>query len=139
MRVAVLLPLLFVLVACGSDTEKEAAAPSQPAMSKDERAIRATLKRFEAANRANDPKGVCATTAREVVEEIEAFGSTCEAFVAEPVRESGPDYTLTTTSVEIDGDYAMARGQAVEADGPRSGDQPLVRENGRWLITTKAR
>jgi hypothetical protein len=138
-RAVLLLPLLFVLVACGAETEKEAVAPSQPAMSKDERAIRATLKRFEAANRANDPKGVCATTAREVIDEIEALGTTCEAFVAEPVRKSGPKYTLTTTSVEIDGDYAMARGKAVEADGPRSGDQPLVRENGRWLITTKAR
>jgi hypothetical protein len=31
----------------------------------------------------------------------------------------------------------MTRGKAVESDGARSGDQSLVRENGRWLITTK--
>ena len=30
----------------------------------------------------------------------------------------------------ITGDRAMTRGKAVESDGPRSGDQPLVRENG---------
>jgi hypothetical protein len=136
MRVVFLIPLLCVLAACGTDT---ATAPSKPAMSADERAIRDTLKRYEAANRANDPKGVCATTAQEVIDQIEAFGLTCEAFVADAVRESGPDFKLTTTSVEITGDYAMTRGRAVERDGPRSGDQPLVRENGRWRITTKAR
>ncbi len=82
---------------------------------------------------------MCATTAQEVLDQIEEFGLTCEAFVADAVRESGPDFKLTTTAVEIKGDYAMTRGKAVERDGPRSGDQPLVRENGRWLITTKAR
>jgi ketosteroid isomerase-like protein len=136
MRVVALVSLLFALAACGTDT---ATAPSKPAMSADERAIRETLKRYEAANRANDPKGVCATTAQEVIDQIEKFGLTCEAFVADAVRESGPNYRLVTTSVEIKGDYAMSRGTAVEADGKRSGDQPLVRENGRWLITTKAR
>ena len=107
-------------------------------MSADERAIRDTLKRFEAANRANDPKGVCETTAREVIDQIEAFGTTCESFVTDSVRKAGPEYKLTTTSVVVNGDRAMTRGKAVEADGPRGGDQPLVRENGRWLITTKA-
>ena len=95
------------------------------------------LKRYEAANRANDPTGVCKTTAREVLDQIEAFGLTCEHFVADAVREAGPNYKLTTTAVEVHGDRAMTRGKAVESDGPRSGDQPLVRENGRWLITTK--
>ena len=58
-------------------------------------------------------------------------------FVADGRAEAGPEYTLTTTSVVIKGDRAMTRGKAVESDGPRNGDQPLVRENGRWLITTK--
>jgi hypothetical protein len=138
MRVVVLLVLLLAVAACGEETVASKPAAT-PAMSADERAIRETLKRYEAANRANDPKGVCATTAREVLDQIEKFGLTCEAFVADAVRESGPDFKLTTTSVEITGDHAMTRGKAVERDGPRSGDQPLVRENGRWLITTKAR
>jgi hypothetical protein len=136
MRLVLLIGLLFVFAACGTDT---ATAPSKPAMSADERAIRETLKRYEAANRANDPKGVCATTAQEVIDQIEKFGLTCEAFVADAVRKSGPKYRLVTNSVEIEGDHAMTRGTAVEAGGKRSGDQPLVRENGRWLITTKAR
>ena len=80
---------------------------------------------------------MCETTAREVIDQIEAFGTTCESFVTDSVREAGPEYKLTTTSVVVNGDRAMTRGKAVEADGPRDGDQPLVRENGRWLITTK--
>lgn len=136
MRVLVLLALVFVVAGCGGgDTETEATAPA----SADERAIRAVLDRYERATRANDPRGVCAVTAREVIDEIEAFGTTCESFVAGATREGGPDYELTTTSVVVRGDRAMTRGQAVESDGPRSGDQPLVRENGRWLLTTKTK
>jgi hypothetical protein len=127
---------VLALSACGAEAEKPAAAP-KPAMSADERAIRDTLARYVAATRANDPKGVCAVTAREVIDQIEALGSTCERFVAEPTRKGGPHYSITTTSVVITGDRAMTRGKAVESDGPRSGDQPLVRENGRWLLTTK--
>ena len=74
-----------------------------------------------------------------MIDEIEAFGTTCEDFVADQTKEGGPDYTLTTTSVQIRGDRAFARGKAVESDGPRDGDQPLVRENGRWLLTTKTK
>jgi hypothetical protein len=133
-----LLLLVLFVAACGEETVAERPAAT-PAMSADERAIRETLKRYEAANRANDPKGVCDTTAREVIDQIEAFGTTCERFVADAVRDAGPAYKLTTTAVEIKGDYAMTRGKAVERDGPRNGDQPLVRENGRWLLTTKAR
>ena len=96
------------------------------------------LKRYEQATRANDPRGVCAVTAREVIDEIEAFGTTCESVVADQTKEGGPKYTLTTTSVEVRGDRAMTRGRAVESDGPRDGSQPLVRERGRWLLTTKA-
>jgi hypothetical protein len=128
--------LALALSACGAEAEQPA-APEKPAMSADERAIRDTLKRYVAATRANDPKGVCAVTAREVIDQIEALGSTCESFVAEPTRKGGPNYSITTTSVVITGDRAMTRGKAVESDGPRSGDQPLVRENGRWLLTTK--
>ena len=47
-------------------------------------------------------------------------------FVAEPTRKGGPHYSITTTSVVITGDRAITRGKAVESDGPRSGDQPLV-------------
>lgn len=135
MRKLVLVALLLVAAGCGgADAETQAAPP----MSADERAIRAVLERYEQATRANDPRGVCAVTAREVIDEIEAFGTTCEEFVAEPTKEGGPKYTLTTTSVEVRGNRAFARGKAVESDGPRSGDQPLVREKGRWLLTTKA-
>lgn len=131
MRIASLLTLVLCLSACG------AATAERPAMSSDERAIRDTLQRYVDATRANDPRGVCAVMAREVVDKIEAFGSTCESFVADRVREGGPKFALTTTSVVVRGDRAMTRGRAVESDGPRKGDQPLVRENGRWLLTTK--
>jgi hypothetical protein len=134
--VVAVLGLLVVLGGCGAEAERVAAPPT-PAMSADERAIRDTLKRYAQATRANDPKGVCAVTAREVIDQLEALGTTCERFVAKPTAEAGRDYTLTTTSVRIRGDRAMTRGRAVERDGPRSGDQPLVRENGRWLVTTK--
>jgi hypothetical protein len=136
MRRVVVIGLVFALSACGADAE-QAAAPPKPALSADEQAIRATLERYVQATRANDPHGVCAVTAREVIDRIEALGTTCESFVTKGTREGGPSYTLTTTSVEVDGDRAMTRGKAVESDGPRSGDQPLVRENGRWLLTTK--
>ena len=138
MRAVAVISLLFVASACGAEAERVAAPPAAPpAMSADERAIRETLKRYAEATRANDPKGVCAVTAREVIDQIEAFGTTCESFVADGTRDGGKQYTLTTTSVVVTGDRAMTRGQAVESDGPRNGDQPLVRENGRWLLTTK--
>jgi ketosteroid isomerase-like protein len=138
MRVVIaVIGLVFLLCGCGAEAER-AAAPKKPEMSADERAIRDTLKRYVDATRANDPKGVCAVTAREVIDQIEALGATCESFVAEPTRKGGPNYSITTTSVVVTGDRAMTRGKAVESDGPRSGDQPLVRENGRWLLTTKA-
>jgi ketosteroid isomerase-like protein len=137
MRAVTVISLLFVLSGCGAEVERVEAPPTKPAMSADEKAIRETLKRYVEATRANDPKGVCAVTAREVIDQIEQFGTTCESFVAKGTREGGKQYTLTTTSVVIKGDRAMTRGQAVESDGPRDGDQPLVRENGRWLLTTK--
>jgi hypothetical protein len=113
------------------------AAAEQPAMSPDERAIRDTLAQYVAAVRANDAAAVCRLTASELRDEIEAFGTTCESVLARQVREGGPRYRLTTTSVTVRGNRAMTRGRAVESDGPRSGDQPLVREGGRWLLTTK--
>jgi ketosteroid isomerase-like protein len=125
--------LVLILVACGGDD----AAP--PAMSADERAIRQTLERYVVAVRANDPGAVCRLTAREVLDTIEAIGTDCESVIADQVAEGGPRYELTTESVQVTGDHAMTRGRAVESDGPRDGDQPLVREGGRWLLTTKAR
>ncbi|HET6551025.1 MAG TPA: nuclear transport factor 2 family protein [Solirubrobacter sp.] len=112
------------------------AAAEQPAMSADERAIRETLAQYVAAVRANDPAAVCRLTAGEVIEQIEAFGTSCESVLGRQVRAGGPRYRLTTTSVSVRGNRAMTRGRAVESDGPRSGDQPLVREGGRWLLTT---
>ena len=107
-------------------------------MSADERAIRRRSKRYEAATRANDPKGVCAMTAREVIDQIEAFGLD----VRELRRRRHPRGRAALHAHDDlgrdHGDHAMTRGKAVESDGPRSGDQPLVRENGRWLLTTKA-
>jgi ketosteroid isomerase-like protein len=108
-------------------------------MSADERAIRQTLERYVAAVRANDATAVCRLTAREVLDTIDAIGTDCEAVIGEQVAEGGPRYQLITESVQVTGDYAMTRGRAVESDGPRDGDQPLVREGGRWLLTTKAR
>ena len=124
--------LLVLLAGCGG---QEPAAP----MSADERAIRATLTEYVEAVRANDPAAVCRLTAREVLSEIAGFGTTCESVIGAEIAKRGPKFTLDTRAVAVQGDYAMTRGQAVDADGPRSGDQPLVRENGRWLLTTKAR
>jgi ketosteroid isomerase-like protein len=142
MRLAVPLLLALVLAACGGgpgDEQPVQGGAAQPSMSADERAIRATLERYEQAVRANDPAAVCALTAREVLDTIEEVGAECESMIAAQVKEGGPQFELRTNSVQVDGDYAMTRGQAVESDGPRSGDQPLVREGDRWLLTTKAR
>jgi ketosteroid isomerase-like protein len=126
--------IAFVLVAgCGG--QEPAAAP----MSGDERAIRATLDSYVKAVRANDPARVCQLTAREVLDEIAAFGTTCESTIAAEIAKRGPKFALETRAVAVRGDYAMTRGEAVDANGPRNGDQPLVREGGRWLLTTKAR
>ena len=75
-------------------------------------------------------------TAREVLDEL---GGACEEAISAEIAKRGPKFTLDTRAVAVRGDYAMTRGQAVDAGGPRNGDQPLVRENGRWLLTTKAR
>ena len=123
---------LLVVVGCGGS---EPAAP----MSADERAIRATLSRYVEAVRANDPARVCRLTAREVLSEIAALGATCEAVIADEIAKRGPKFTLDTQAIDVHGDFAMTRGRAVDENGPRSGDQPLVRENGRWLLTTRAR
>jgi ketosteroid isomerase-like protein len=124
--------LFGVLAGCGGE---EAAAP----MSADERAIRATLAQYVDAVRANDPAAVCRLTGREVIDEIATFGTTCESVIAAEIAKRGPKFTLDTRAVAVQGNYAMTRGRAVDRDGPRSGDQPLVRERGRWLLTTKAR
>ncbi len=108
-------------------------------MSADERAIRATLAQYVDAVRANDPSRVCGLTAREVLDQIAAFGTTCEAVIGAEIAKRGPRFALDTRAVVVRGDYAMTRGRAVDRDGPRNGDQPLVRERGRWLLTTKAR
>ena len=108
-------------------------------MSADERAIRATLTEYVKAVRANDPAAVCRLTAREVLTEIARYGTTCESVIGAEIAKRGPKFSLDTRSVAVRGDYAMTRGRAVDAGGPRSGDQPLVRESGRWLLTTKAR
>ena len=108
-------------------------------MSTDERAIRATLSAYVDAVRANDPAAVCRLTAREVLSEIAAFGTTCESVIGSEIAKRGPKFSLETRAVAVQGDYAMTRGRAVDSDGPRNGDQPLVREHGRWLLTTKAR
>jgi ketosteroid isomerase-like protein len=124
---------LLLVAGCGGSE------PAAPAMSADERAIRATLTEYVDAVRANDPARVCRLTAREVLTEIAGYGTTCESVIGAEIAKRGPKFTLDTRAVAVQGDYAMTRGQAVDADGPRSGDQPLVRENGRWLLTTKAR
>jgi ketosteroid isomerase-like protein len=123
---------LLLLAGCGGS---EPAAP----MSADERAIRATLAEYVDAVRANDPAAVCRLTAREVLTEIAAFGTTCESVIGAEIAKRGPKFTLDTRAVAVQGDYAMTRGRAADKDGPRNGDQPLVRERGRWLLTTKAR
>ena len=120
---------LLVLAGCGGT---EPAAP----MSTDERAIRATLSAYVDAVRTNDPARVCGLTAREVLDEL---GGTCEEAISAEIAKRGPKFALNTRAVVVQGDYAMTRGQAVDAGGPRNGDQPLVREHGRWLLTTKAR
>jgi ketosteroid isomerase-like protein len=127
----------WVAVVCVALAGCGGAAAEQPAMSPDERAIRDTLAQYVAAVRADDAAAVCRLTAREVLDQIAAFGTTCESFVARQVAEGGPRYELVTTSVTVRGDRAMTRGRAVDSDGPRSGDQPLVREGGRWRLTTK--
>jgi len=137
MRRTAPLLLTLALVACGGDGAEPPAAT--PPMSADEQAIRHTLERYVAAVRANDATAVCRLTAREVLDTIEAIGTDCESVIGEQVAEGGPRYQLTTESVQVTGDYAMTRGRAAESDGPRDGDQPLVREGGRWLLTTKAR
>jgi ketosteroid isomerase-like protein len=123
---------MLLLAGCGGS---EPAAP----MSADERAIRATLADYVEAVRANDPARVCRLTAREVLIEIAAFGTTCESVIGAEIAKRGPKFRLETHAVAIQGDYAMTRGRAADANGPRSGDQPLVRERGHWLLTTKAR
>src|SRR5688572_2405634 len=123
---------LLLVAGCGGS---EPAAP----MSADERAIRATLTEYVEAVRANDPAAVCRLTAREVLSEIAAAGISCESVIGAEIAKRGPQFTLETRAVAVQGDYAMTRGQAVDAGGPRNGDQPLVRERGRWLLTTKAR
>ena len=120
---------LLVLAGCGGT---EPAAP----MSTDERAIRATLSAYVDAVRANDPARVCGLTAREVLDEL---GGACEEAISAEIAKRGPKFTLETRAVAVQGDFAMSRGRAVDSDGPRNGDQPLVREHGRWLLTTKAR
>ena len=124
---------LLLLAGCGGSE------PAAPPMSADERAIRVTLTEYVKAVRANDPAAVCRLTAREVLTEIAGYGTTCESVIGAEIAKRGPKFSLDTRSVAVQGDYAMTRGQAVDAGGPRNGDQPLVREGGRWLLTTKAR
>jgi hypothetical protein len=53
------------------------------------------------------------------------------------VAKGGPHYKLTIRSVTVTGDRALVRGKAVEGGKLRDGGSPMVRENGRWLMTLK--
>jgi ketosteroid isomerase-like protein len=129
------------LAACGGgEREPPAQAPKATAADPDEQAVRATLERYAAAVRAGDAELICKQLmSRAVLAKIDALGGDCARdFIADRVREGGPNFRLTVRSVSIQGNRAMTRGEAVESDGPRSSPQPLVREQGGWRLTTEA-
>jgi ketosteroid isomerase-like protein len=143
MRIAVLLAVL-ALAGCGSSSPEEpdatpakTAAPQSAApASADEKAIRHTLDGYVAAVRAGDTKKVCARyMARQLLERIQALGGDCASFIADRVQEGGPSFRLDVSSVTVTGDRALVRARAFESDGPRSGDTPMVREDGTWRLT----
>jgi ketosteroid isomerase-like protein len=129
--------LTAALAGCGG--EEEAAAPAAPAArSADERAIAATLERYAAAVRAGDARTICTKLlAPAVIETVEAAGGDCERdLMAERIAEGGKGYRLTVRSIEVRGDRATARTEAVERDGPRAVTQPLVRAGGGWRLSS---
>jgi ketosteroid isomerase-like protein len=131
-----LLAAALTAALAGCDGEEEAAAPA--ARSADERAIAATLERYAAAVRAGDARTICTQLlAPAVIETVEAAGGDCERdLMAERIAEGGSEYRLTVRSIEVRGDRATARTEAVERDGPRAVTQPLVRTGGGWRLSS---
>jgi ketosteroid isomerase-like protein len=123
------------LAACGSDGQ-----PAKATARGDEGAIRVTMEHYAAAIRAGDARRICRELmSREVLDRIERLGGDCARdFIAGRVKEGGPKFTLTVRSVKVTGDRAMTTGDAVESDGPRRADQPLVREAGGWKLALEA-
>jgi hypothetical protein len=110
----------------------EAAATSSP----EQEAVADALRRYAAAVRAGDARTICRELlAREVTERVERAGGSCERDLMGPrIEEGGPGYAIGVTSIDVQGDRAVAQITAGERDGPRDTRQPLVRERGGWRL-----
>jgi ketosteroid isomerase-like protein len=132
------------VAACGGEDEEPArapaatATPAAAASTPVERAIAATLERYAQAVRAGDAHTICAELlAPAVLERVKAAGGDCERdLMADRIAEGGPDYRLEVRSISVRGDRATAQTRSLEADGPRSVTQPLVRDGGGWRLSS---
>jgi ketosteroid isomerase-like protein len=123
----------------GEETAEPGPAPAATAVSGSaaDRAVADTLERYAAAVRAGDARTICTELlAPAVLETVERAGGDCERdLMAERIAEAGPGYRLAVRSVEVTGDRAIARTEAVERDGKRSVVQELVRAGGGWRLS----
>jgi hypothetical protein len=124
---------IALLAGCGSGDRETAAPTPAPAVT----AVADTLERYAAAVRAGDARTICRELLDpSVLATVEEAGGDCERdLIAERIAEGGPGYRLDVRSIEVDGDRATARTEAIERDGKRSVVQPLVRTGGGWRLS----
>jgi hypothetical protein len=137
-------PLLAVVVVaaaagCGGVDGETVATPAAvpAARSAAERAVADTLERYAAAVRAGDARTICVELLDpSLLETLRRAGGDCERdLMADRIAEAGPGYRIDVRSIEVAGNRATARTEAVERDGPRSVVQPLVRSGGGWRLS----
>lgn len=94
-------------------------------------AIMEVLARYERAMRAGDGATICARLLSR-----QPGGDCARDLIADAIAGGGPRYRLIVTSIAVRGDRATARTRVTDRDGTQDRSQPLVRERGRWLLTT---
>jgi hypothetical protein len=133
------LAAVAIVAGCGeAGGETVATPPAAPAArSAAERAVADTLERYAAAVRAGDAHTICVELLDpSLLETLRRAGGDCERdLMADRIAEAGPDYRIDVRSIEVAGDRATARTEAIERDGPRSVVQPLVRSGSSWRLS----
>lgn len=144
MRFALVMLLAIVLAACG-DEQGAPRAPSKASLRSPLAAadperleIMGVLARYERAIRARDAETICTRLlSRGVRGVIDRAGGDCERdLIADAIAGGGSRYRLMVTSIAVRGDRATARTRVTDREGTEDRSQPLVRERGRWLLTT---